>query len=192
MNIYLIRHGKLYWDDNIKKCIGITDIDLSNEGIIMAQENGHFLEDKNINKIYTSDLKRCKKTAQIISEKLQIPYYIEKELREINMGIWENTSFQYIKAKYAKDYENRGKYIDTFKVEGGETFEQCYKRSVNILNELCNKNKNKNIVLVCHSGIIKCLICYIKQIPLKDIMTIKLNYGQITSINYENEKYTIY
>ena len=50
MNIYLIRHGKLYWDDNIKKCIGITDIDLSNEGIIMAQENGHFLEDKNINK----------------------------------------------------------------------------------------------------------------------------------------------
>ena len=55
MNIYLIRHGKLYWDDNIKKCIGITDIDLSNEGIIMAEENGHFLEDKNINKIYTSD-----------------------------------------------------------------------------------------------------------------------------------------
>ena len=100
--------------------------------------------------------------------------------------------FQYIKAKYAKDYENRGKYIDTFKVEGWETFEQSYKRSVNILNELCNKNKNKNIVLVCHSGIIKCLICYIKQIPLKDIMTIKLNYGQITSINYENEKYTIY
>jgi len=131
-------------------------------------------------------------TAQIISEKLQIPYYIEKELREINMGIWENKSFKYIKDKYAKDYENRGKYIDTFKVEGGETFEQCYKRSVNILNELCNKNKNKNIVLVCHSGIIKCLICYIKQIPLKDIMTIKLNYGQITSINYENEKYTIY
>ena len=99
MNIYLIRHGKLYWDDNIKKCIGITDVDLSNEGIIMAQENGHFLEDKNINKIYTSDLKRCKKTAQIISEKLQIPYYIEKELREINMGIWENKSFQYKKAK---------------------------------------------------------------------------------------------
>ena len=55
-----------------------------------------------------------------------------------------------------------------------------------------DENKNKNIVLVCHSGIIKCLICYIKQIPLKDIMTIKLNYGQITSINYENEKYTIY
>ena len=55
-----------------------------------------------------------------------------------------------------------------------------------------DENKNKNIVLVCHSGIIKCLICYIKQIPLKDVMTIKLNYGQITSINYENEKYTIY
>ena len=26
-----------------------------------------------------------------------------------------------------------------------------------------DENKNKNIVLVCHSGIIKCLICYIKQ-----------------------------
>ena len=63
MNIYLIRHGKLYWDDNIKKCIGITDVDLSNEGIIMAQENGHFLEDKKSRKKETFRFLICSLSA---------------------------------------------------------------------------------------------------------------------------------
>ena len=75
MNIYLIRHGKLNWEDNIKKCIGITDTKLSNEGIKMIEGLVSFLKDKNIRKIYTSDLNRCEKSAQILSSSLKIPYY---------------------------------------------------------------------------------------------------------------------
>ena len=52
-------------------------------------------------------------------------------------------------------------------------------------------NKDKNIVLVSHSGIIRCLICYIKKIPLKDIKSIKLDYGEMITIDYDNEKYKI-
>ncbi|MDY2736642.1 histidine phosphatase family protein, partial [Intestinibacter sp.] len=40
MKIYLIRHGRLNWEDGIKKCIGITDIELSHEGTQKAKSNG--------------------------------------------------------------------------------------------------------------------------------------------------------
>ena len=184
MNIYLIRHGKLNWEDNIKKCIGITDTKLSNEGIKMIEELISFIKDKNISKIYTSDLNRCEKSAQILSSSLKIPYYTQSELREINMGIWENKSFDYIKEHYPLEYDERGKNIETFKVENGESFYECYNRSVNIFKKL--QKENKNIAIICHSGVIKCLLCYLKNIPLNNILNIKLNYGDIVCISYKN------
>ena len=170
MNIYLVRHGELYWEDNIKKCIGITDINLNEKGIKQAESVGRFLKDKNISKIYTSNLKRCKKSAEIVSTILNVPYYIENELVEINMGMWENKSFEYIKEKYAKEYEYRGKNISTFRIKHGETFQECYERSKCILKKLSEANYNDNIAIICHSGVIKSMMCFIANIPIYKIM----------------------
>lgn len=191
MNIYLVRHGELYWEDNIKKCIGITDINLNEKGTKKAELIGSFLKDKNISKIYTSGLKRCKKSAEIISSILNVPYHIENELIEINMGIWENKSFDYIKVKYPKEYENRGKNLSTFKIENGETFLECYKRSNNIFRRISEENYDNNVVIICHSGVIKSIISSIENIPLDEILSIKLEYGHIIHINYNKKQYKI-
>ncbi|MGN1033008.1 MAG: histidine phosphatase family protein [Intestinibacter sp.] len=191
MNIYLIRHGKLNWKDHKKKCIGITDVELSQEGIEKARENGVFLKDKNIKKIYTSDLSRCKKSAEIISNYLNIPYFIDRDLREIDMGIWENKSFSEIKKLYPLEYEERGNNIASFDKHGGESFEKCFERAEKALNKLAKENKDENIVLLTHSGIIKCLIAYIDKIPLNDILSIKQEYGAINVISFENNKFRI-
>lgn len=191
MNIYLVRHGELYWEDNIKKCIGITDINLNEEGMKKAQLAGEFLKDKNISKIYTSNLNRCRKSAKIISLILNVPYYIENELAEINMGVWENKSFDYIKLKYPKEYENRGSNISTFRIENGETFQECYERSNRIFKKITEENYNQNIVIISHSGVIKSIICSIKNIPIDKILGIKLNYGHIIQINYNKKDYKI-
>lgn len=191
MNIYLVRHGQLDWEDNIKKCIGITDINLSEKGIEKAESVGIFLKDKNIRKIYTSSLTRCKKSAEIISSILHVPYYIENQLMEINMGIWENKSFDYIKLNYPKEYEHRGKTLSTFRIKDGETFEECYERSKDIFIKLSEKNYDNNIVIVCHSGVIKSIICSISNIPIDEILNIKLDYGQIIHIYYDEKEYKI-
>lgn len=191
MNIYLVRHGELYWEDNIKKCIGITDINLNEKGIKQAESVGRFLKDKNISKIYTSNLKRCKKSAEIVSTILNVPYYIENELVEINMGIWENKSFEYIKEKYTKEYEDRGKNISTFRIKHGETFQECYERSKRILKKISEANYNDNIVIICHSGVIKSMMCFIANMPIDEIISIGLDYGHIIHINYNKKEYKI-
>lgn len=191
MNIYLIRHGELCWEDNIKKCIGITDINLNENGIKQANHAGIFLKDKNIKKIYTSNLNRCVESANIISSILKVPYYIENDLVEINMGIWENKSFDYIKLKYTNEYEERGKNISTFRIKNAETFKECYERSKNILNKLSEENYDENIAIIGHSGVIKSIICYINNISLDEILSIKLKYGNIINVIYDKEEYKI-
>lgn len=191
MNIYLVRHGELYWKDNIKKCIGITDIKLNEEGIKKAKLAGDFFKDKNINKIYTSNLSRCKQTAEIISSILNVTYHIENKLTEVNMGIWENKSFDYIKMKYPQEYKSRGSNISTFRIEGGETFQECYERSNHILQKLTKENYNNNIVIISHSCVIKSIICSITNMPIDEILSIKLDYGGIININYNKKEYKI-
>lgn len=191
MEIYLVRHGQLDWEDNIKKCIGITDVKLNEEGIKKAVSIGNFLRERNINEIYTSNLTRCKKTAEIVSSILHIPYNIENQLIEINMGIWENKSFDYIKLNYPEEYYNRGKSLSTFRIKNGETFKECYERSNHIFRELSEKNYDKNIAIICHSGIIKSIICSISNISLDEILSVKLDYGQIVHIHYDKKDYKI-
>lgn len=191
MNIYLIRHGKLNWKDGKKKCIGITDIELNQEGIEKAQKNSVFLKDKNIRKIYTSDLIRCKKSAEIMSKYLNVPYFVDQNLREINMGDWENMSFDEIKRLYPVEYEERGNNIAAFDKHGGESFEKCFERAKKALNKLALENKDENIAIVTHSGIIKCLIAYIDKIPLDDILNIKQGYGAVNVISFEGGEFEI-
>lgn len=191
MNIYLLRHGELYWEDNIKKCIGITNITLSDKGIKKAELAGEFLKDKNIKKIYTSSLERCKESAEIISSILNVSYYIENKLIEINMGVWENKSFDYIKMKHQQEYINRIKDISTFRIENGETFQECYKRSNYIFKKLVESNYDNNILIISHSAVIKSIICYIENKSINEILSIKLNYGQITHVSYNKREYKI-
>ena len=192
MDIYLIRHGKLNWENNKKKCIGITDINLNDEGRKKAEDVGEFLKDKIIKKIFNSDLNRCKESARIISSLLKVPYYSEKKLREIDMGIWENIEFEEIKKLYPIDYEKRGLNIENYRIEQGETFKECYCRSIKIFERIVQDNYEDNIAIITHSGVMKCLICYIENLPLNNILNIKLEYGHILHITYDKKQYKLY
>ncbi|WP_455538892.1 histidine phosphatase family protein [Terrisporobacter sp.] len=184
MYIYLIRHGEICFEDNEKKCIGITNIKLSNDGRIKAEQVSELLKDRKINKVYTSPLSRCLDFSKIICNKLEIPYFIEDDLKEINMGIWENLSFKKIKQLYKYDYVERGLNIKTFKIRDGESFEECSERAQKVFKKICNENKknDKNIAIVTHSGIIRCLLSSINNIPLENILDIKVDYGTINIV----------
>lgn len=74
LNIYLLRHGeKLNNEDGPLTKIGRSQAKL------LAKR----LKKLNINKIYSSNLKRCKETAEIISKQLKLPIEYNKALREV-------------------------------------------------------------------------------------------------------------
>ncbi len=189
MYIYLIRHGELNWQDNIKRCIGITDIELNERGIEKSYEIGRILSDKSISRVYSSNLKRCEETAKIVSDILEVPYHIEEDLREINMGIWENKTFDYIKNKYPLSYKERGEDIFRFQIKDGETFSECYKRAISVLDKL--SQSDENIVLITHSAIIKSIVCFIEKLSKDDILNIKIGYGEIITISKNKNEYKI-
>ena len=85
MEFYFVRHGETDW--NKKRLYqGNSDIELNENGIKQALNVAKIIEKENINYIVSSPLLRAQKTAEIISEHLNIPFSIIDELKELSLG----------------------------------------------------------------------------------------------------------
>ena len=92
MNIYFVRHGQT--DYNLKEIIqGASDIELNETGIKQAYQTKEKLKDIKFDKIYSSPLKRAKKTAEIIGEDRKITVEVDDRLKEISFGINEGNKY---------------------------------------------------------------------------------------------------
>lgn len=181
--IYLLRHCET---ENFlkKRCVGITDIDLSENGLKQALRLKEYLADKEVNHIFCSDTKRAVKTAEIISGgKIQETKLVD--LHEINMGDWDGMYFDDIKSKYPNEYRQRGLNFAAFSPPHGESFDACQERAVKILYFILEKSDG-NIAVISHAGVNRALICSLCGIDLNKLFQIPQPFGCVNILSMQN------
>lgn len=176
-NLYFVRHGKPEFPKGERCCIGWTDLPLSDEGRSQIEAAGRQFEKESIEKIYTSPLKRCIESAEILSGG-RIPIVVVEELKEIGMGEWEGLSFAEIKSRYPEDYEERGRDIAYFCPKGGESFVACQKRAIQAFRRISRETRG-NVILVAHAGVNRALISYLENRRLRDLLEIPQEYAGV-------------
>lgn len=144
--IYLIRHGL----DDESYIGGHSNVDLIDIGIKQAKETGIWLKENNINvnKIYSSDIKRAITTSNIIGKILNLDVVETGELRELDKGLLTGLKKEITKRKFP-EYMNINR-IDVRYPEG-ESMLDLYKR-IKLLLE--NIDKYDNSLLITHRGVI--------------------------------------
>lgn len=173
--IFLVRHGKIKLDKG--KCyIGQIDIPLSDIGIEQAYKLQKEFSNIKIDNIFCSDLTRSVETARIIGNCHNSSFEILKELREINVGVWEGLTFDYVKNNYKKEYKLRGEDFANYAVNGGESFLNCQKRAWSALMNIVNTTQG-NVLISCHAGVIRTIMCKILEINLQNLFKIGQDYG---------------
>lgn len=154
MKIYLIRHS-LTKGNLEKRYIGVTEEDLCQEGIILAQKVKNFYS-VDIDFLYTSPRKRCIETAKILFPEKEIQ--IENRFAEFNFGIFENKN--YLELENNTVYK---KWIDsggTMLIPKGESKEAFVNRCVEAFKEIIEKQIRicNTIVFVIHGGTIMAIM----------------------------------
>jgi len=104
MKFILTRHATTEWN-SAGRIQGQTDISLSPQGKIEAEELAKLLSDVGINLIVSSDLKRASETAEIINASLNVPLQLEQRLRECSFGNIEGLTKQQAIEKYGLSME---------------------------------------------------------------------------------------
>ena len=156
MQLLLVRHGESE-DDLINAYGGWADFHLTNNGKLQLTETAEHILKLNINfdKILASPLFRAKESAQIISDKLNVPVEIFEYLKERNTyGLMCGMVKDEAKEKYpwlVEALEN-DKYVD-----GSERKEDVNSRAVKAF-ELLKNRQDEKLIVVTHGNFLKALI----------------------------------
>jgi broad specificity phosphatase PhoE len=84
--LYLIRHGENLANLTLEFSHRKVDYSLTPKGMLQARQTAEFFQQKAIDGIYSSPLKRALETAQIIAEPLALPVVPLEAFREVNVG----------------------------------------------------------------------------------------------------------
>jgi|LAHS01.1.fsa_nt_gb probable phosphoglycerate mutase len=183
--VFLIRHCRPQLLKDVPICLGKKDIPLSNEGIAEAEELKKYFSYISLSCIYSSPLVRSRHTAEIIADK-KMNVIVRDGFSEINTGKWDGMSFAEIKQKYPLEYEERGKDLENYIIEGGESMAACRARA---MKELYNtvRETSGDILIVAHAGVNRAIISKISGICIKDSFAYKHGYASVNILTFNGE-----
>ncbi|MEG2256504.1 MAG: histidine phosphatase family protein, partial [Cetobacterium sp.] len=141
------------------------------------------LEDLEYHKIYTSDLKRAKETAEIINYK-NMDMILTEDLREINFGIFEGYKYEELLEKYPIEVKKSQDDWKNYNYETGESVLQLQKRAINFIEK--ELDLYKNTVLVTHWGVINTILSYYFSDGLDAYWKFSVKNGGIVIIEFSD------
>lgn len=150
---YIVRHGETE-NNRAKRLSGWIDTPLIDTGFDPTRKVIEKLSSVQIDEMYSSDLGRAFITAYVLARGLNFNHEIKRlfGLREVNYGDAANLFS-------AKAYElYPGLDRDThYTPPNGESLDQMQRRVFKTIDELNSPHSDKNIVIVCHSGVMAAL-----------------------------------
>ena len=153
MTIYIVRHGQT--EENLQRILqGHMPGTLTEKGKEQVRKAAELLSKEGIKftRLVSSDLKRAMDSAQIISDKLNLPIIPMEILRERDWGQFTGMSIAEATDKYRID----GKWV--FPEGTTETEEGIYERANKALVELQKQFADETIIVVTHGQFARNLI----------------------------------
>jgi len=196
-NIYLIRHGETEGAET-KRYKGHIDVPLSEKGVEQIKRVAEYLSAEvqkrgsteaayELSAIYTSDLSRAVKSAELIAESHGLKPIILPELRERNFGIWEGMSFDEIKEKWPDAFNSWSSNPLKFSPMGGESTIELRDRAVKAFNNIVEQHNGHNVAIVSHGGINRIMLCELLGMPLENIFRVEQDYACINIVEMWDE-----
>lgn len=190
--LLLIRHGESEANRN-KVFGGQINPDLQERGVMQAELTAKFIaENYKVDKIYSSDLKRAYRTAQALSDILNMEIKAEKRLREIYAGKWEGVKFEELKVAYPEEYNVWLTDIGNAVCTEGESVRELGERIHGILTEIAEENDEKTVAIATHATPIRVMISMIETGGISEMKNIPwVTNASVTEITYDNGNWKI-
>jgi broad specificity phosphatase PhoE len=185
--VILVRHGETDWNKVRRIQGGVSDTPLSETGKRQAEEVALRLKTEKITAIYSSPLQRALHTAQAVARYHNLTVQTDPALKEINAGELEGTLAAELKSRF-DEYICRGDHDHQLtRLPGGESLLEVQERSWGAVKSYLDTHSEGTIVVVTHYFVINCLVCKVLNLPLEEIVHLRLSTGTISVFVVEND-----
>ena len=189
MQLILVRHGET--DSNQKGTyLGWTDVILNENGVKQAHCAGEKLKEERIDGLFSSPLKRCLQTAEIINESHNRDIICSDALKEQNFGIWDNLTHKEVVGRFPEEYrEYTVNWVD-YCIAEGESPRQAFERVAAFTDRLLEDSGGKGTyVIVTHLGCIRNIIAHLLGLGIEGSWRFRVGNGSVTRIAINDENY---
>ncbi|ACO03181.1 MAG TPA: histidine phosphatase family protein [Persephonella sp.] len=184
--LILCRHGESEY--NAKRIIqGHIDTDLTPAGVVQARLAGEELKKFNIQRVFSSDLKRAFRTAQIIADVLDMDITKDKRIREMSFGEWEGRTYDHIFETDYQTFQNWLKNPVACPLPYQEDIENFRSRLESFIKDIL-KLPEDNILIVAHGGSIQGIICIMTGLGLENLWALKHTNTGISVLETDGRK----
>jgi broad specificity phosphatase PhoE len=187
IKVILVRHGETDWN-KVKRIQGsASDTPLSETGKRQAEEVALKLRGEKIQAIYSSPLQRALHTAQAIARyHHHLDIQPNPHLKEINVGDLEGVLAAELHSRFDEHLCQQDQNDQLVKLHGGESLCDVQERAWDTLKGFFDTHSEGTIVVVTHYFVIMSIICKVLNLPLAEIVHLKLDTGSISTFAMDN------
>jgi len=172
MKLFLVRHGQTKWNQE-GKVQGHSDIGLNAPGLKQAAALSLWFNDKKINTVYASPLRRAMETASVIAKRLGQDVNPVDGLKELNHGELEGMPSSEIWSRHGKFFEQWLKNPGDIRIPGGETVIDLQQRAWKAVEGLAEKHPEDTLLVVGHHFTNLVIICTAIGLDLRNMWRLK-------------------
>jgi broad specificity phosphatase PhoE len=160
--IYLVRHGETI-SNTEQRYQGQTESDLTEQGEVQAKLRGEYFKDVHFDAVYSSDLARAKRTAELITTERNLEVKTTRLLRERAFGNFEGKrkdeliEYKHLFDKFTSFSDHKERMAYNFDGEI-EDLEQLQGRMITILREIALSHLDETVLVVAHGSIMRSLL----------------------------------
>ena len=176
MKLYVVRHGETIW--NVENRVqGITDIPLTDKGRLDATLLKDLVKDINIDVVISSPLTRAIETAKILTDN-KLPINTDDRIKERDWGLNEGANIDDV------DKWDSWDVILNTRVQNIESIQDFMYRVSSFLEDIKVRYKDKNVLVVTHSAVIRVIHYMLGTIPEDGDLT-RMDIPNLRILEYE-------
>ena len=184
---YVVRHAAKEHGDFFNPHLRHQDEPLSAPGQADAHKLCAYLNGTAMAAIYISEYQRTRQTSEPLARLLQLTPVIDERLNEIDNGRLDGMTDEQIQQIYPEVWQAFLSRSMDFRFPEGETGAEARQRIVEFLEEKRQQHPAENVMIVCHEGLIRLLVCAILDLPVYKRWNFRVDFCGITEITYEPE-----
>ena len=194
--LILVRHGQSIWNA-ANLFTGWTDVELSEQGLMEAKTAGKQLSEIKIDMVFTSELIRAQKTAEIIlgenSNSNSIPTYKDLRLNERHYGDLQGMNKDDAREKFGVEQVHIWRRSFDVPPPNGESLEMTAERTLPCFEELVMPEliSNKNILISAHGNSLRSIVMKLESLDENSVVKLEIPTGKPRIYSFENNNFKL-
>ena len=157
MKLYVVRHGETIWNAE-NRVQGVSDIPLTDKGRLDATLQKDFVKSLDIDVVISSPLDRAIETAKLLTDN-KLPINTDDRIKERDWGLNEGANIDEV------DKWDCWDLILNTRVQNIESIQDFMYRVSSFLEDIKVRYKDKKVLLVTHSAVIRVIHYLLGTIP---------------------------